>query len=109
MAMRGLLSVLLVVAIAACGSKPPTGPAWPAPSTTADDGGESLEPRSTAVATAIEKSEDEAPEKPADQPEIVAKPGAAAAEPETPATVSPPTSVSDDVIMSEEIIIEIED
>jgi len=109
--MRGWLPVLFVVAIAACGSKPPPGPAWPAASTTADDGGESLDPHPTAVATSIESSKDVADEdeKPADQPEIVAKPGAAVSQPSTPATVSPPTPVTDDVIMSEEIIIEIED
>jgi hypothetical protein len=108
--MRGWLPVLFVVAIAACGSKPPPGPAWPAASTTADDGGESIDPHPTAVATSIESSkDDDEDEKPADQPEIVAKPGAAVSEPSTPATVSPPTPVTDDVIMSEEIIIEIED
>jgi hypothetical protein len=104
--MRGLPLVLFLVA---CGSKAPAGPAWPAASTTADDGGESIDPHPTAVATSIEASDDKADEKPADQPEIVAKPGTTAAEPDKPATVSPPTPITDDVIMSEEIIIEIED
>lgn len=103
--MRGLLLVLVV---AACGSKAPAGPAWPASSTTADDGGESLDPRPTAVAVSLEASADKDVERPADQPEIVAKPGAASSEPDAP-EISAPTPVSDDIIMSEEIIIEIED
>ena len=109
--MRGSLRVaVLAVAIAAtgCHQAKPVALAWPTPSTTADDGGESIEP-ATTVASAVEKTDDAAVEA-APAAEIVAKPGAAAAEPEKPATVSPPTQpASDEVIMSEEIIIEIED
>jgi hypothetical protein len=102
--MRGLL---FVVMLAACSHAKASGPAWPEPSKTADDGGESVEPHETsAVAAAIEKS-DEPEEKPAVEPE---KDAPAEATDDKPATVSAPTQPSnDDVIMSDEIIIEIDD
>lgn len=101
----------IVLAAAGCTGAKPTGPAWPAPSTTADDGGESIEPRDTSVAAAIEKADDSDAE-PAATPtaEIVAKPGATAEPADRPVTLSPPTHpTTDDVIITEEIIIEIDD
>lgn len=109
--MRGRLSVvLLALAFAGCHSAKPASPAWPAPSTTAEDGGESIEPHSTAVAASIERSDsDDEDDASVDVPaEIPAK--AATPEPDKPPTISPPTQpTSDDVIISEEIIIEIDD
>jgi len=107
--MRGSLSVVLALALATgCHRAKPTVPAWPAPSTTADDGGESIDPHPTAVATSIEKSGDD-DEVVGPTTEIVAKP-TATVEVDKPATVSPPVqSTPDEVIMSEEIIIEIDD
>ena len=96
----------LAIAIAGCHPQKATGTAWPAASTTADDGGESIEPRA-AVTASVEKA-DEVDDVTA-VPEIVAKPGAAAAEPDKVPTVTAPTQPTDDVIMSEEIIIEIDD
>jgi hypothetical protein len=109
--MRRLLPVLfVVVALAACGHKKATGPAWPEPSKNeggAEDGGESLAPRETStVAAAIEKSEEPAAKK---DDEKVADAPAAAGEEKAPTVSAPTQPVTDDIIMSDEIIIEIED
>ena len=111
MRMRLVASLIVALALATgCHKAKSTGPAWPAPSATAEDGGESIEPRSTTVAASVEKSEDvdeDQPEKPA--ADTAEKP-AAASEPEKAPTLSPPTQPKDDeVIMSEEIIIEIDE
>ena len=101
-------SCLFVVALAACGPKQASGPAWPAPSTTAEDGGESIAPRETKVAAAPEKIETTV-DKPATTPAAAApagKPGEAAAPTTTPA--APPPTV-EDLLISEDVIIEIED
>jgi hypothetical protein len=113
--MRRLLVATMAASLAlsacACPQKAASGPAWPAPSTTADDGGESLEPRHTSVATALEKSAEP-------EPELEAAPAAAdatksadpaAAEGDKLPTMTAPTTPSDEVIFSEEMIIEIEE
>jgi hypothetical protein len=112
--MRMRLVATLIVALAAlvagCHKPAATGPAWPAPSKTADDGGESIAPHSTTVAASVEKSADV--EDKADKPaaDTSAKPTATASEPEKAPTLTPPTQPKDDeVIMSEEIIIEIDE
>ena len=104
-------AVLLSVLLVACGSPKTKGPAWPEPSKTADDGGESLAPRETSVAAAVEKSEsdDDADDKPA---EPAAKPAATAEPAEKPATtptISQPQPIVDDVIITEDIIIDIDE
>ena len=107
--MRSLLLAILVAGAGCHGSKQ-TGPAWPAPSTTADDGGESIAPRETSVAAAVESSDEK------DEPvatAAAAEPAKSAATPDSgdkPATVSAPTQpATDDLMISEEIIIEIDD
>lgn len=109
--MRGCVTVLVcVLAAAGCQRSAATGPAWPAPAITDDDGGESLEPRQTSVATALEKADDDEPVEPVVEAAKPAATPAPAAEPETAAAVSPPTQpTTDEVIIHEEIIIEIED
>jgi hypothetical protein len=117
MRMRSVASLIVVLAVAlalplgaGCHKASSSGPAWPAPSKTAEDGGESIEPRSTAVAASVEKSEDVTAEKD-DKPatEAAEKP-ATASEPDKAPTLSPATQPKDDeVIMSEEIIIEIDE
>jgi hypothetical protein len=108
--MRRLLFIVAVTAFAGCGNAKAAGPKWPAPSTTAEDGGESLEPRPSATyAAAIEKSA-EAEE---DKPEVKATEDKAAAtktedKPATTTTEDKPATV-EDVMMTEEIIIEIEE
>lgn len=59
-----LCRLLLIVALIAC-AREPRAPAWPAPSATEDDGGESIAPRDSA-ATAVE-TEKEKPKPPDDQ------------------------------------------
>jgi len=107
--MRGSsLLVVMLLGTAACHGAKQTGPAWPAPSTTADDGGESIDPRATTIAAAIEKPDekDDAPAAPAAE---AAKP-AATPEADKPAAAPAATQAPEgDVIMSEEIIIEIDD
>ena len=69
--MRRVMFLMLAAGIAACGHGSPSGPrlAPHAQSTTADDGGESVEPRaSSTVAAAIEKA-DESEEKDAAEPD----------------------------------------
>lgn len=101
------LALLAVFALAACSHAKAKGPAWPEPSKTADDGGESLAPHEASpIAAAIEKSNDATPD--ADDKPAAAAPAAAVED--KPATVSQPTTpASDDTIMSDEIIIEIDD
>lgn len=107
--MRRVMLLMLAAGIAACGHGKQSGPAWPTPSTTADDGGESIEPRaSSAVAAAIEKA-DEPEDKDAADPteEKVETAAPSKDEPGQAPSASQPTQ--DDVIMTDEIIIEIED
>jgi hypothetical protein len=106
--MRSLWFVALL-SLGACGRGKASGPAWPAPSTTAEDGGESLEPRETStVAAALEKSEEPEDKKaePAATP-AAESPSDTGEKPAATPVPSPP--IVDDVIMSDEIIIEIED
>jgi hypothetical protein len=107
--MRGsVFALLLTIAAGGCGGRATTGPAWPAASTTAEDGGESLEPQHTSVTAALEEADD-------DEADVeVTKeltPPASAPAAEIPATTvtAPIQPPSDEVIISDEMIIEIED
>jgi hypothetical protein len=100
--------LLLVVALVGCGHSKASGPAWPEPSKTADDGGESIAPQPSATyAAVVEKSADVEEAKPATTE--AAKPVAATED--KPATTAPATTTpaTDEVITTEEIIIEIDD
>jgi hypothetical protein len=101
--------LLLLVALVGCGHAKATGPSWPEPSTTADDGGESIAPHpSAAYAAAVESSNDAADAKPA--AEATTASTTPAANDDTPvATPAVSQPIVEDVFMSEEIIIEIED
>jgi hypothetical protein len=104
----------VVIAIAllasACGSRKASGPAWPEPSTTAEDGGESIEPRPTATyAAALEKSDAKAEEK-TTAAASDEKPAASESKTdEKPATSSESSPTLEEILMTEEIIIEIEE
>jgi hypothetical protein len=108
--MRGvLLSLLAAASLTACSHAKATGPAWPAPDKTEpeEDGGESIAPHeASAVAAAIEKS-DEPETKKDDEPDAAVP--AAVKDDTTPATSTPSQPSSDDTIFSDEIIIEIDD
>lgn len=104
----GGLVIALVSTLAACHGQKVDSPAWPAASTTADDGGESLEPRPTSVASAVESSGSDEEEPAAVTDDV--KPAAAPATPDTPGAAAPTgASPQGEVIMSDEIIIEIDD
>lgn len=113
-----LACLVAVWGLAACAGTKPAGPAWPAPSTTAEDGGESLEPRANSVATAVEKS---AGSKSADSTSNDDEPSAgddakpAAGKPDPESADAPADAdesedpIADEVILGDEIVIEIED
>ena len=94
---------LLVFALAACSSSASAKPAWPRATPRELDGGESLAPRAAARAIAAVVEDD--------KPAAASAPAAAAPvsvdKPATPAAAAPPAS--DEPIITEEIIIEIED
>lgn len=103
----GGLAIALVSTLAACHAQKADAPGWPAASTTADDGGESIAPHTTSVAAAVETSAE-----PEDEPEPVVEDTrpAAASTPEAPAAAAPTDpSPQGEVIMSDEIIIEIDE
>jgi hypothetical protein len=111
MARAVLVLGLLTSLMAACSARS-AGPAWPKQTFPDDDGGESLAPRD-AITTALEDEEDDAvevkpdkTEKPAkDQPDKADKPAETTAE--TPKGTTP--VVPEDVITTEDIVIEIEE
>jgi hypothetical protein len=100
--------LLLVVALVGCTHATSSGPAWPKERTTAGDGGESIAPRESAksVEVAIEtaddtdKPADKPDDKPAEKPAPVTEGGAPAA---------PAAAATEDVITTEEIVIEVGD
>lgn len=105
-----LLGALGIATACGAGSKA-KGPAWPVPSSTAEDGGESLAPRETSVATVVEKSADkdaanEEKAKPAAETTAATEP--TETKPEEPAA-TPSQPIDDDEIISDEIIIEVEE
>jgi hypothetical protein len=105
--MRSLLLAILVAA-AGCGGSKASGPAWPAPSTTAEDGGESIAPRDRSVATAVEKSADDNDGKDDDKPTSDAAKPASEIKEITPAPQAS-TPTNDDPVITDELIIEVDD
>jgi hypothetical protein len=97
----------LVIALAGCVPHGSSGPAWPKQHETEHDGGESIAPHEGAKAIAAAVEEEAKPtEKPAAVPEVkptVEKPAA-----EKPAE-KPVAEKPEDPMMTEEIIIEVED
>jgi len=97
--------MLFVVALAGCAARA-TGPAWPKPHDTGEDGGQSLAPRAGAVSVEADKP-DETPVAPEAAP---AAPSAPASEPAGggPA-ITPSIHQPEEPIQTEDIIIEIDD
>jgi hypothetical protein len=87
--MRVLFVIALAAAMSACSAHGSTGPAWPRSAARGADGGESLAPRAAARAIAAIVEDDRAADRAA-----AAAPAAAAPE---------------DPLMTEEIVIEVED
>ena len=98
--------LLFVVAIAGCSHAGASGPQWPKSAASEHDGGESIAPRDGAksVAAAKDDSDDDAAPVAEAAPAAGAAP-AAVTEGGAPAAAAPATS--DDVIQTEEIVIEI--
>lgn len=99
-----LRAALAIVLFASCGGG--RGPAWPKSQPSETDGGESLAPHQASSVAAIETADDdekssEAPAAAAPKPEKAEKPAEKPAEPAAPK--------EPEVIMTEEIVIEIED
>jgi hypothetical protein len=108
---RVQLACVLAGLLAACGGSRERGPAWPAPSPSETDGGESLAPRQAGAVAAIEKAEDARPAAPAAARAVEAAaeaPRAAAPAASAEAAESTPAQ-EPDLLMTEELIIEIED
>jgi hypothetical protein len=90
---------------AACSPSAPRGPTWPRAKAHEVDGGESLAPRAAARAIAA-VAEDDKPDRAADKP---AATPATPAPADKPAAAAPAAPASDDPVMTEEIVIEVED
>lgn len=106
--MRRVLLAVALACLAACHHGTAAGPAWPAASTTADDGGESLAPKPSAgYAAAIESAKDETGEKPAAAAAPAAEGAATEDKPATTPAASQPAS--EDVFQTEDMIIEIDE
>lgn len=103
-----MVRILLVAVLAGCASHAATGPAWPKPHASEDDGGESLAPhvsRSDSAA-AIETADDDA--KPVAA--TPAAPPAPAPEPAaTPTTPAAPAQPSEDTIIIDDVVIQIDE
>ena len=99
--------LLFVVAVAGCTHAGSSGPQWPKTTASEHDGGESLAPRDPAkeVAVAAAPSDDDA-DKPAATDTAEAPPAAASAT-EGAAPSAPATAQPEDVIQSDEIVIEV--
>lgn len=94
---------LLAMLLGACASAS-HAPAWPKPHEAAIDGGESLAPheaRGVAVGKAAEDDKPAAPTAVATVPDAAAK--------ATPAVASPAAAATEEMLQTEEIIIEIDD
>ena len=99
-----VLALALALPAAAC-SRAATGPAWPKPHVADEDGGESLAPRPSAQAAAVEIESGDAV---ADAGEAVASPAAAATTPEPAAApAQPPAPAAEEPMQTEDIIIEV--
>jgi hypothetical protein len=99
---------LLVIALAACSSPAGAGPSWPKAAVREVDGGESLAPRAAARAiTAIVEDDKPADKAAADMPAAPAASTAGSTADRSAAAT--PAATPDDPIMTEDIVIEIEE
>lgn len=110
--MRVLFLIALAAWGAACSAHGPAGPSWPRPATREVDGGESLAPRPEARAIAVLVEEDRSADR-----AVADKPAAPApAQVTTPAggaggdrAAAAPAAASEDPLITEEIVIEVDD
>jgi len=102
---------LLVIVLAGCSTPAASGPAWPKARVRPSDGGESLAPRPAARAIAAIVEDDKPADKAAADKPAVPSPGSTAGSAaEKPATITPAAApAADDPIMTDDIVIEIDD
>lgn len=106
---RLLLAAALAGALIGCSRANASGPKWPAPSTTGEDGGESLAPKPGAgYAVAIEKSDEPEPKADEATDDKDAAPDADSSDAE-PAASDADEPEADEPIETEAITIEIDD
>jgi hypothetical protein len=99
----------LFVVLAGCGAGRAEGPRWPKAAATEADGGESLAPRTASAAVVASSDDDDDDLDIKLLTPVVVKP-AAGATPATPAaTPGTTTTPGDEPIMTEDLIIEIDD
>ncbi|HTR50826.1 MAG TPA: hypothetical protein VMJ10_08980 [Kofleriaceae bacterium] len=100
---------LLVACLVGCASHAASGPAWPKPHASDDDGGESIAPhvsRSDSAA-AIETADDDA--KPVVAAPVAPTAAAPASEPAAAPAAAPPAQPSEDTIIIDDVVIQIDD
>jgi len=98
----------LLLALAAC-SHGTHGPAWPAASTTGDDGGESIAPREASKVAAATGESAEPDEAKPTAPAATVTDKAPTTDAATPAAAPAPPPTVEDIFINEEITIEIDD
>jgi hypothetical protein len=98
---------LLIGFLTACGGSS-KGPTWPKASTSdGSDGGESLAPKPGSVAVSSSDDDDDIViEKPADKPAVKATEDKPA---ESPRPTAPTVTAPDDIINTDDLVIEIDD
>lgn len=103
-----LFASVLTATLGACNSAHARKPAWPKQTEREVDGGESLAPRS---ATAVAARDTDAVDDAADDDAVVTPKSTPTTTPPTDAkpTPSTPTTVIEDLVITEEIVIEIDD
>ena len=102
---------LLVIALAACSSTASARPTWPKATVREVDGGESLAPREAARAVAAAVEDDRTADQPADKssPPSPSPATATGATADKPGSTGQTATPADEPIMTEEIVIEIEE
>jgi hypothetical protein len=102
-----MVRFVLAVALAGCASHAASGPAWPKPHATGEDGGESLAPHEAHgdAAAEVEHSDDDA--KPSTA--APATPAAQTAEPAAAPAATPAQPSGDDTIIIDDIIINVDE
>lgn len=108
--MRVLFVIALAAAVSACSARGSTGPVWPRSAAGEADGGESLAPRAAARAIAAIVEDDRAADRAvAERPAAAPAGGTAPAAAPSAAAATPAAAAPEDPLMTEEIVIEVED
>ncbi|MDQ3297162.1 MAG: hypothetical protein M3619_11295 [Myxococcota bacterium] len=107
-----LFACVLSASLGACSSAHARKPAWPKQTEPEVDGGESLAPRNATAVAAHDDDDADADDADADDDEVVTTPKPTLTTPSTdakPTPTTPTATVIEDVVITEEIVIEIDD